>query len=59
MIDPLPPVDHSEINYPSFEKNFYEEHTDVAQLSGARLMELRQTLALKVSDRSVLVVGVM
>ena len=48
MIDPLPPIDHSAIEYPSFEKNFYEEHPDVVQLQGARLMELRQTLALKV-----------
>ena len=48
MIDPLPPIDHSAIDYPSFEKNFYEEHSDVVQLQGARLMELRHTLGLKV-----------
>ena len=24
-IDPLPPMDHSNITYPPFEKNFYEE----------------------------------
>lgn len=29
VIDPLPDVDHSQIQYPVFNKNFYEEHEDI------------------------------
>ena len=32
-IDPLPPIDHSKIDYKPFEKNFYNEHPDIAGLS--------------------------
>lgn len=32
-IDPLPPIDHSKIEYKPYEKNFYTEHTDIAGLS--------------------------
>lgn len=32
-IDPLPPINHNEIEYDAFEKNFYNEHPDIAGLS--------------------------
>lgn len=47
-IDPLPPLDHSTINYEPFEKNFYNEHTDIEQLSSEKVDELRDTLGIKV-----------
>lgn len=36
-IDPLPALDHSEIRYPPFEKNFYNEHADIAGLSNIQV----------------------
>lgn len=49
IIDPLPPMDHSEINYEPFEKNFYTIHEDIAALDKDKVIELRNTLGLKVS----------
>ncbi|KAA0183756.1 ATP-dependent RNA helicase DDX42 [Fasciolopsis buskii] len=54
MIDPLPPIDHSVINYPPFAKNFYVEHKDISQLSESQVEELRQKLGLRVSGPSPL-----
>ncbi|KAK7793459.1 hypothetical protein R5R35_011643 [Gryllus longicercus] len=48
-IDPLPPVDHSEIDYCDFEKNFYNVHEDITSLSNQQVDELRQKLGIKVS----------
>ena len=48
-IDPLPPVDHSEIPYPEFTKNFYEEHDDIKKLSAEEVQDLRKKLGIKVS----------
>ena len=36
-IDPLPPIDHSTIEYKPFEKNFYNEHADIASLSNIQV----------------------
>ena len=52
MIDPLPVIYHSEIEYPKFEKNFYEEHEDMKQLSGSKVYELRKKLGIQVSGPS-------
>lgn len=49
IIVPLPAVDHSEIDYPVFEKNFYIEHEEISKLSSHEIQELRRKLALKVS----------
>ncbi|KAM9296411.1 ATP-dependent RNA helicase DDX42 [Gastrophryne carolinensis] len=49
IIDPLPPVDHSEIEYPPFEKNFYEEHEEITALTPQLVVELRNKLNLRVS----------
>ena len=48
MIDPLPPIDHSEISYEPLEKNFYEEHQEVAALSEAQVIDLRKKLDIRV-----------
>ncbi|KXJ79862.1 ATP-dependent RNA helicase DDX42 [Aedes albopictus] len=48
-IDPLPPIDHSEIDYDKFEKNFYNPHEDIANLSATKTNELRNKLGVRVS----------
>ncbi|CAG8551778.1 11660_t:CDS:10 [Ambispora leptoticha] len=35
-VEPLPAIDHSQIQYPEIEKYFYEEHPDIAALSEDR-----------------------
>lgn len=50
IIDPLPPIDHSEINYEPFEKNFYTIHEEIAALSKEQVDDLRNKLNIKVSD---------
>ncbi|XP_047427337.1 ATP-dependent RNA helicase DDX42 isoform X2 [Mugil cephalus] len=49
IIMPLPPIDHTEIDYPPFEKNFYNEHEELSSLTGTQVIELRQKLNLRVS----------
>lgn len=49
FIDPLPPIDHSQIEYENFEKNFYEEHEDIKNLNDNEVNELRKTLDIKVT----------
>lgn len=49
IIDPLPPIDHSTIEYENFEKNFYQEHEEIKSLSREQVEELRKTLGIKVS----------
>uniref|UniRef100_A0A3B4A2I2 ATP-dependent RNA helicase DDX42 n=1 Tax=Periophthalmus magnuspinnatus TaxID=409849 RepID=A0A3B4A2I2_9GOBI len=49
IIMPLPPIDHTEIDYPPFEKNFYQEHEELSSLTGTQVIELRQKLNLRVS----------
>ncbi|WKY01721.1 hypothetical protein Q1695_015601 [Nippostrongylus brasiliensis] len=48
VIDPLPPIDHSTITYPSFNKNFYEEHEEIKKLNHVEVMRLREKLGLRV-----------
>lgn len=48
-IDPLPPIDHSEITYQPFEKNFYTPHEDILNLDAQQVNELRNTLGIKVT----------
>ncbi|OCT62250.1 hypothetical protein XELAEV_18043334mg [Xenopus laevis] len=49
IIDPLPPIDHTEIEYPPFEKNFYEEHEAITSQTPQQITELRHKLNLRVS----------
>lgn len=53
IIDPLPPIDHSLIEYKPFEKNFYNEHPDITSLTSAQVVELRKTFDLTVSGGHV------
>ncbi|KAH8849393.1 ATP-dependent RNA helicase DDX42 [Schistosoma japonicum] len=53
-IDPLPPVDHSMINYAPFAKNFYVEHEEISSLDEAGVDSLRAKLGLRVSGPSPL-----
>lgn len=38
-----------QIDYPPFEKNFYNEHEELSSLTGTQVMELRHKLNLRVS----------
>lgn len=48
-IEPLPRVNHDEIQYPEIEKYFYEEHPDIAALTPERVAEIRRDLDLHVT----------
>jgi len=50
IIDPLPPLDHSEIDYVKFNKNFYEEHEDIRNLLYPQIQDLREKLGIRVSS---------
>lgn len=47
-IDPLPPIDHTTIEYADFEKNFYIVHDDILNLTKEKVDELKKTLGIKV-----------
>lgn len=48
VIDPLPQIDHHDIEYQDFSKNFYEEHEEIKMLSEQQVEELRKKLGIKV-----------
>ena len=48
MIDPLPHIDHREIDYEKFRRNFYVEHEEISILEDAKVAELRNTLGIRV-----------
>ncbi|XP_013060807.2 ATP-dependent RNA helicase DDX42 [Biomphalaria glabrata] len=52
IIDPLPPIDHSEMSYEAFERNFYVPHKDIESLTADQVEELRHKLGIKVSGLS-------
>lgn len=52
-IDPLPPIDHSEIEYQPFEKNFYVIHEQIAAMNKTQTGELRHKLGIKVTGPGV------
>ena len=54
MIDPLPPVDHDDIDYEKFTKNFYEEHQEIGMLMEGQVNELRTKLGIRVRSRRLL-----
>ncbi|RDD40177.1 ATP-dependent RNA helicase DDX42 [Trichoplax sp. H2] len=49
IIDPLPPIDHSTIEYLPFEKYFYERHEDISKLNAVEVTKLRLKLGIKVT----------
>ena len=52
IIDPLPPVDLSEVEFEPFDRDFYVEHPDIAALDDPRVATLRDTLGVHVSGYS-------
>ncbi len=48
-IDPLPPIDHDKIEYKPFVRNFYNEHPDIAGLSGIQVIDLQHKLGTHIS----------
>ena len=48
-IDPLPPINHEEISYKPFKRNFYIEHTDILGLSPVQVIDLQQKLGIRVA----------
>ncbi|CAF3757456.1 unnamed protein product [Rotaria socialis] len=52
-IDPLPPIDHSTIQYAPFEKNFYVEHEDIRNLSNQQVNDLRHKLGVNVRGANI------
>lgn len=51
IIDPLPPIDHNNIDYKPFQKEFYTEHEDIKCLTDKEVCELRKTLGITVTGR--------
>ncbi|KAL4702621.1 hypothetical protein ACJJTC_013042 [Scirpophaga incertulas] len=49
FIDPLPPIDHSEIQYEPFEKNFYTPHEDIEILTHQQVEDLKKNLGVKIT----------
>ncbi|XP_068633390.1 ATP-dependent RNA helicase DDX42 [Battus philenor] len=49
IIDPLPPIDHSEIEYEPFEKNFYVPHEEIENLTHQQVEDLKKNLGVKVT----------
>ncbi|KAL3091339.1 hypothetical protein niasHS_007132 [Heterodera schachtii] len=48
IIDPLPPIDHANIEYKPFNKNYYVEHDEIKALSPKDVFELRIALDIRV-----------
>lgn len=51
IIEPLPRIDHSMIDYAPFSKNFYHEHEEIASLPYGQVLELRKKLGIRVMKR--------
>ncbi|KAG6454860.1 hypothetical protein O3G_MSEX008919 [Manduca sexta] len=49
IIDPLPPIDHSQIQYEPFEKNFYTPHEEIEKLTPQQVEELKKNLGVKIT----------
>ena len=41
-------MDHSEVEYAEFTKNFYEEHEDISNMTPDQMIELRKKLGINV-----------
>lgn len=54
IIDPLPPMDHSEIPYEPFQKDFYNEHPDISALTDKEVHDLMNILDIHVSGNNPL-----
>lgn len=52
IIDPLPPIDHSTIEYKPFQKNFYKVHPEIEELDNRKVTDLRATLGISVAGNN-------
>ena len=52
-VDPLPPIDHTKIDYKPFRRNFYNEFREVASMPQVEVQALRDILELRVEGRDV------
>lgn len=52
-IEPIPALDHSEIDYEPFNKDFYEESASISGMSDQEVMAYQQSLGIKVSGFDV------
>ncbi|KAK6941088.1 DEAD/DEAH box helicase domain [Dillenia turbinata] len=52
-IEPIPALDHSEIDYEPFNKDFYEEKPSISGMSEQDVAEYRKSLAIQVSGFDV------
>uniref|UniRef100_A0A0E0KCU3 RNA helicase n=1 Tax=Oryza punctata TaxID=4537 RepID=A0A0E0KCU3_ORYPU len=52
-IEPIPPLDHSTIEYEPFNKDFYEEKPSVSGMSEQEVADYMKTLAIRVSGFDV------
>lgn len=48
-IEPIPPLDHSSIDYEAFNKDFYEESASISGMSEQDVVEYQKSLAIRVS----------
>lgn len=49
----LPFIDHTQVSYPAFERDFYTEHTEITALTGDQVVGLRRKLGITVSGGEV------
>eukprot|EP00029_Vermamoeba_vermiformis_P011155 TRINITY_DN6063_c0_g1_i1.p1 TRINITY_DN6063_c0_g1~~TRINITY_DN6063_c0_g1_i1.p1 ORF type:complete len:733 (-),score=208.78 TRINITY_DN6063_c0_g1_i1:12-2210(-) len=47
-IEPLPPIDHAKMKYDDFEKNFYDESEEIANMTEDEVAHYRTSLGIKV-----------
>lgn len=52
-IEPLAPIDHSQLRYEEFTRNFYTEHEEIAALSVQQVDKIRKDLQIKVKGSAV------
>ena len=52
-LETIPEVDHSQIKYTEFKKDFYQEHPAISAMSSTEVSELRRTMGVSVSGAQI------
>ncbi|KAF7127196.1 hypothetical protein RHSIM_Rhsim11G0030400 [Rhododendron simsii] len=52
-IEPIPPLDHTSVDYEAFNKDFYEEKPSISGMSEQDVIEYKKSLAIRVSGFDV------
>lgn len=52
-IQPLPMVDHTQVEYETFDKEFYQEHEDITNMSADIINAFRRKHAIRVEGERV------